>query len=48
MCLVGGALGIAGLTQYRRKKVFAILGLVFNAGVILGVITIVAIGLLMP
>jgi hypothetical protein len=43
--LVGLGLGVAGVIQRRRKKLFAILGLVFNGLVLLGVIVLVVAGL---
>ena len=39
--LLGAALGIAGLIQKRRKRLFAVLGTVFNAAIFLGLIVIV-------
>ena len=46
--LVGTGLGIAGVMQKNHKRIFAVLGLVFNLGVIILVIAIMTIGLLMP
>lgn len=43
--LVGIGLGIAGVAQGDRKKVFAILGLVFNVLAILGVVGLMLIGI---
>jgi hypothetical protein len=43
----GGALAIAGLCQAHRSKVFAILGLILNAAVGLGVLGLIVIGLMM-
>lgn len=43
--VVGLILGIAGLCQNDRKKVFAVLGLVFNTLIILGVGCLFVIGL---
>jgi len=40
-------LGIAGLIQKERKKIFAILGTVFATGAILITIVLIAIGLAM-
>jgi len=42
--LVGTGLGITGLVRKNRKKVFSILGLVFNGMIILGLITLMIIG----
>jgi hypothetical protein len=42
--LVGLGLGIAGLVQKEKKRVFAVLGLVFNSLVILGTLALVVIG----
>jgi hypothetical protein len=42
----GGVLAVAGLVQGERSKVFPVLGLGFNAMIILGVIGIIIIGLL--
>ncbi len=47
LCLVGIGLGVAGLIQKKRKKIFSILGLVFNLAVIIVVLGIMALGLLM-
>jgi hypothetical protein len=47
LCLVGLALGIAGLCESRRKKVFAILGVVLNALAILGVGVVMLVGMMM-
>lgn len=44
--LVGAALGIAGLVQARRQKMFAVLGLIFNVLIVLGVLGIMVIGLM--
>jgi hypothetical protein len=46
LSLVGIGLGIAGLIQKNRKKVFTILGLVFNIAVIIMVLGIVVIGII--
>jgi len=45
MALVGLALGIAGLVQKDRKKIFPALGTAFNAVVLLGVLGLLVIGL---
>ncbi|MCD6309870.1 MAG: hypothetical protein J7M18_04100 [Candidatus Eremiobacteraeota bacterium] len=44
--LVGAGLGIAGLFEKNRKKIFSILGLIFNAGIFLVFIILMIIGLL--
>jgi len=44
--LVGVGLGIAGMVQKSRKKVFSILGFVFNITVILFVILLMVIGVM--
>ena len=46
MSLVGLVLGITGLVQGGRSKVFPVLGLGFNGMIILGVIGIIIIGVL--
>ncbi len=43
--LFGIMLGVIGLLQYDRKKLFAILGMIFNLMVILGVGILIIIGL---
>tara|TARA_R110002073_G_scaffold41466_9_gene117095 strand:- start:10601 stop:11020 length:420 start_codon:yes stop_codon:yes gene_type:complete len=45
--LLGIGLGVAGLCQPNRSRIFAILGLVFNGLVIMGIIGIMAIGVAM-
>jgi hypothetical protein len=47
LLVVGLGLGIGGLFQPDRRKVFAVLGAVFNGLVLLGGVTLVAIGLAM-
>lgn len=42
--LVAFTLGIAGLFQNERKKVFAILGMIFSGGTIFGTILLIVIG----
>ncbi len=42
---IGAALGLAGLVQPQRNKVFAVLGLVINVMVIFGVCGIMGLGL---
>ena len=44
--LVGIGLGIAGVIQKNRKRTFAVLGLVFNLGIIILHIAIVAFGIM--
>jgi len=44
--LVGVGLGIGGMVQRSRKKVFSILGFVFNITVILFVILLIVIGVM--
>lgn len=44
--IVGAGLGIAGLIQADRKKLFAVLGLVFNALAVLFVGGLIVLGLL--
>lgn len=45
--LVSLGLGIGGLLQKERKKVFAILGTVFSAAIILCTVALIALGLAM-
>jgi hypothetical protein len=45
--LVGLGLGIAGVFQAGRRKVFSVLGLVLNAGAILGTIGLIVVGNMM-
>ena len=42
--LAGVGLGIAGLVQRQRKKVFSTLGLIFNGGIIFGIIFLLILG----
>ena len=44
LSLVGVGLGIAGVLQRDRKNLFAILGLILNATIALGVAAIVLLG----
>lgn len=44
-CLCGIALAIAGLMQENRNKVFAVIGLVFNGLILLGVALIILMAL---
>ena len=46
MSLDGLVLGITGLVQGGRSKVFPVLGLGFNGMIILGVMAIIIIGVL--
>lgn len=48
MSLLGMGLGVAGLVQADRKKVFSTLGLLFNGMIIFGVISLMIIGSLAP
>ena len=41
LTVVGFGLGVAGLIQRRRKRLFAILGTIFNGLVVLGVIGLI-------
>lgn len=45
LCLAGLGLGVAGLFDGNRKRVFSVLGLTFNALTILGVLGLLALGL---
>lgn len=45
LCLAGLGLGVAGLFDGNRKRVFSLLGLTFNALMILGVLGLVVLGL---
>jgi hypothetical protein len=42
--LLGAALGIAGLVERGRRRVFAALGLVFNGLIVLGLVFLLIIG----
>lgn len=44
LSLVALCLGIAGLLQRRRNRVFAVLGTVFSAGAILGTVGLMILG----
>ena len=46
--LAGIGLGVAGLFQRGRKKVFPALGLSFNAAAILGIVFLMILGSMMP
>ena len=46
LALIALGLGIGGLVQKERKKVFAILGIVFSALTILGTLSLMVIGLI--
>ena len=45
LAVIGAGLGIAGVAQPNRNKVFAILGLTFNALLVLSVCGLMALGL---
>ena len=45
--MLGAGLGVAGLVQTHRLRTFAVLGLVFNMLVVLGLVGLIAIGLSM-
>ena len=45
--IVAVVLGIAGLFQKKRKKLFAILGIVFSSATVISMIALIIIGLLM-
>jgi hypothetical protein len=47
LSLVGIGLGIAGLIQKNRKKLFSVLGFIFNLAVVLVVLGIMVLGLMM-
>ncbi len=47
LAVAGAGLGIAGLMQSQRYKLFAIIGLVFNSIIVLGMVGLIAIGLAM-
>ncbi len=47
LAIAGAGLGIAGLMQSQRYKLFAIIGLVFNSMIVLGMVGLIAIGLAM-
>jgi hypothetical protein len=44
IALIGAGLGIGGCCQARRKKVFAIIGLIINALLLLAILAIFAVG----
>jgi magnesium-transporting ATPase (P-type) len=46
LCFVGIGLGIAGLVQKDRKKIFALLGLIFNSAIFIGVAILMIVGLM--
>lgn len=45
--MMGIGLGIAGLFQPRRKKIFAVLGIIIGALVLFGVVSLIALGMSM-
>lgn len=47
MNVVGAALGLAGVIQKERRKIFAVLGLVFNLLAVVGTGCLMAIGVMM-
>jgi hypothetical protein len=47
MNLVGAALGLAGVLQKNRRKIFAVLGLVFNLLAVLGTGSLMVLGMMM-
>jgi hypothetical protein len=47
LALVAFGLGLGGLFQGNRKRIFAVLGMVFSAMILMGTIGIIAIGLTM-
>jgi len=47
LCLLALGLGIAGLIQKDRKKLFAILGTIFSTVTLLGTISIMVLGMAM-
>lgn len=42
--VLGAALGIAGLVQKRRRRLFAVLGTVFNGLILLGLVVLILFG----
>ena len=56
LCILGGillsfiglGLGIAGLFQGNRKKLFAVLGVIFNGMIVFGMCVLMGIGMAMP
>jgi hypothetical protein len=46
MNFVGAGLGLAGVLQKNRKKIFAILGLIFNGFAVLGTVALFLLGTL--
>lgn len=47
VCLVSLGLGIGGLVQKDRQKIFAILGTTFSGLIILGTVGLIALGMSM-
>lgn len=47
ICVVGLILGFAGIAQQDRKKVFGVLGVIFNGGIVLLIVGIILLGLAM-
>jgi hypothetical protein len=48
LALLGAILGIGGTVQRDRKKVFAVIGLVLNGAVALGVAALLVLGMMTP
>lgn len=46
LTLIGIGLGIAGVVQKKRKKIFAVLGLIFNSVVVLAFLLLMIVGLI--
>lgn len=47
LAVIGAGLGIAGIAQPNRNKIFAILGVIFNALVVLAVCGLMGLGMAM-
>ena len=47
LTLLGLILGIVGIMQKDRKKTFAILGLIFNAVILVGTVALILVGMAM-
>ena len=46
--LAGTGLGVAGLVQRDRRKVFSVLGLAFNVAIVFGIIGLMILGAMAP
>lgn len=46
--LAGTGLGVAGLVQRDRRKVFSVLGLAFNVAIVFGIIGLMILGTMAP